>query len=182
MKALLAAAILLLAMPAVAQSPTTEFVRQVLEPTGGWILRPKNWFYSEAHRESVYVWTLSREDARGNRPYTTGVRIAMFVGVNKETGKTARQFISDFVDTKKKAGVTVLKTCKESDQGLFTQMCLETEEGPYRILYSLFWGTKGLDIAVVSTAGTAKELWDIYAPTFNRMSALEIIDMSRFGK
>jgi hypothetical protein len=70
----------------------------------------------------------------------------------------------------------------EVDQGLFTRICLETEEGPYRILYSPFWGSSGMDLAVVSIAGTTKELWETYAPIFDRMSAFELIDMKRFEK
>ena len=50
------------------------------------------------------------------------------------------------------------------------------------MLYSLFWGTSGLDVAVVSTAGTPQALWTTFAPTFDRMSAFELIDMSRFQK
>jgi hypothetical protein len=66
------------------------------------------------------------------------------------------------------------------NQGLFTRTCLETEEGPHHILYSLFWGSNGLDIAVISIAGTAKELWQTYSSTFDRMSSFELIDMKRF--
>jgi hypothetical protein len=63
---------------------------------------------------------------------------------------------------------------------LFTRICLETEEGPYHILYSLYWGTNNLDVAVISIAGTTKELWDTYSPTFDKMGAFDLIDMKRF--
>jgi hypothetical protein len=39
-----------------------------------------------------------------------------------------------------------------------------------------------MDLAVVSIAGTTKELWETYAPIFDRMSAFELIDMKRFEK
>jgi hypothetical protein len=65
---------------------------------------------------------------------------------------------------------------------MFVRMCLETEEGPYRVLYSLFWGAAGLDVAVVSVAGAPKEEWQRYQPVFERMAAFEIIDMKRFPK
>jgi hypothetical protein len=39
-----------------------------------------------------------------------------------------------------------------------------------------------LDVVVISIAGTTKELWPTYAPTFDRMSAFELIDMKRFEK
>jgi hypothetical protein len=179
MKTIVATALFTLAAPAFAESAPTDFVTQVLEPTGGRIARPQGWFYSEAHRGAVYMWTLSREDTSGNRPYTTGVRIQTFVGVKPTTGKTARQFILDFAAAKKKEA-KVVNSCKEQDQGIFTRICLETEEGPHHILYSLFWGSKGMDVAVVTIAGTTRELWPTYAPAFAKMADFELIDMKRF--
>jgi hypothetical protein len=182
MKSLLAVLLLAFAVPAYAEPESAEFVTQVLEPTGGKIARPKDWFYSEAHHGPVYTWTLSREDTSSGRPYTTGVRIQTFVGIKDGTGKTARQFVLEFADAKKKEATSVIMTCAEQDQGLFTRTCLETEEGTYHILYSLFWGSNGLDVAVVSIAGTTKELWATFSPTFRKMSSFELIDMKRFEK
>ena len=57
---------LLVVLSAFAQdgaTPAAEFVTQVLEPTGGKIMRPKDWFYTESQRGPSYVWTLFREDA-----------------------------------------------------------------------------------------------------------------------
>lgn len=179
MTKLFAAILFLLLSSAFAQSPPIEFVTQVLEPTGGKILRPKDWFYAEGHQGAVYTWTLSREDTTGNRPYTTGVRIQTFVAVKEGTGKTAKQFMLDFIAAKKKEA-KVLKECDETNQGLFTRVCLETEEGPYHISYSLFWGSDSMDIAVVSIAGTSKDLWKTYTSTFEKMNAFELIDMKRF--
>ena len=181
MTRLLTAVLFLLSCSAFAQSPPSVFVTQVLEPTGGKIARPKDWFYAERHQGPVYTWTLSREDTTANQPYTTGVRIQTFVGVKEGTGKTAKQFILDFVESKKKEAM-VIKTCEETSQGLFTRVCIETEEGPHHILYSLFWGSNGMDVAVVSIAGTSKNLWKTYASTFDKMSAFELIDMKRFQK
>jgi len=45
----------------------------------------------------------------------------------------------------------------------------------------MFWGNR-IDVVVISIAGTTKELWEIYAPTFDKMSAFELIDMKRFEK
>lgn len=178
---LLTAVLLLISCSAFAQNPPSEFVTQVLEPTGGKIARPKDWFYAEGQQGPVYTWILSREDTTGNRPYTTGVRIQTFVGVKQAAGKTAKDFILDFIGTKKKEA-KVLRTCEETSQGLFTRVCLETEEGPYHILYSLFWGSNGMDVAVVSVAGTSKNLWETYTSTFDKMSTFELIDMKRFQK
>jgi hypothetical protein len=164
-----------------ADAPETEFVSQILEPTGGKIQRPKGWFYAEGHRGPTYTWTISREDTSGGGTYTTGVRIQVFTGVVGGTGKTAEQFVFDFVAAKKDQAERLIGTRDAHDQGLFTRIGLETEEGPHRILYSLFWGNSGLDIAVVSIAGTTKELWPTYAPTFDIMAAFDLIDMSRFN-
>jgi hypothetical protein len=162
-----------------AQTAPSKFVVQTLEPTGGKIERPSEWFYAEDHGGPVYRWTLSREDTAGNRPYTTGVKIQAFTGVKQGTGKTAKAFVLEFAEAKKRES-KVIRSCPEVNQGLFTRTCLETEEGPDRILYSLFWGSNGLDIAVISIAGTTKELWKTYASTFDRMSTFELIDMKRF--
>lgn len=183
MKAFLAALVFVLAGSALAETPPTEFVSQTLEPTGGQISRPKDWFYGERHHGPVYDWIISREDTHsGKEPYTTGVRIQIFVGVKDGTGRSARQFILDFVDKKKKEAAKVIKACEPKEEYLFTRICLETEEGPNHILYSLFWGTNDLDVAVVSIAGTTKDLWETYAPTFAKMSAFELIDLKRFRK
>jgi hypothetical protein len=161
------------------QAPT-EFVTQVLEPTGGKIQRPKNWFYSESSDEVSYTWTLSREDTSKGGPYITGIRIQTLVGVQEGTGKSPRQFVLDYVETKRKEA-KVLKKCERKNQGMFTRLCLETEEGPFHILYSFFWGNK-VDIVVVCIAGTTKESWDTYADTFDKIGHFGLIDMKRFTK
>lgn len=181
MKEILIAVTLAFTAAAFAEVPPTEFVTQILEPTGGEIPRPKDWFYAERHSGPVYDWVISREDTHdGSDPYTTGVRIQLFAKIKEGTGKTAKRFILDFVAAKTKDADKVIEICEEEDQGLFTRVCLETEEGPHHILYSLFWSSDKTDIAVVTIAGTTKELWETYAPAFNEMSAFEIIDMKRF--
>jgi hypothetical protein len=179
MKSLLRA---LFRVPAASRDASpTEFVTQVLEPAGGTISMPKGWFYTEAHRgPGSLLWTLSRENIASGVPYTTGVRIQWLMGVKEGTGKTGKQFVLDFVAAKQR-DVKVIATRDEQDQGLFTRVGLETEEGPHRILYSLFWGNSW-DMVVISVAGTAKELWDTYSPTFDKMAAFELIDPNRFRK
>ena len=83
MKAILTAIVLAFAVSAfAADTPPTEFVTQILEPTGGKIPRPKDWFYHEGHHGPVYDWMLTREDTTGGKkPYTTGVRIQTFTGI-----------------------------------------------------------------------------------------------------
>jgi len=183
MRLLVGAIVLTMAVSAFGEtSSTLDFVIQVLEPTGGKILRPRDWFYREGHRGPTYRWTLSREDSN-NQSYTTGVRIQMFVGVKEGTGKTAREFIADIAGSRKKAATKIISACGEQDQGVFTRICLETEEGLYHILYSLFWGNRNLDIAVVVTSGTTKDLWSTYSSVFKTMMGeFELIDTKRFDK
>ncbi len=160
------------------KSVPDDFELQLLEPLGGKILRPKNWYYTEGHRDPSYNWIISKEDVRKG-PYDTGVRIQTLVGIQKETGQSPKDFVLDFYEQKKNSVQKVYKTCDPQDQGLFTRICLEVDEGAYRILYSLFWGNR-VDLVVVSTAGAKKEDWPTYEPIFNRMAAFELIDMKRF--
>jgi hypothetical protein len=159
-----------------------EFVTQILEPTGGKILRPKDWFYNEFHNGPAYKWIISVENTAGSKPYNTGVTIQTVVDVSKHTGKSAKDFILDFVSDRKKVATKIIGTCEEKDTSLFTRICLETEEGENHISYSLFWGTSGMDIALVSISGTTKELWKTHQKTFNKMREFELIDMKRFEK
>jgi hypothetical protein len=156
----------------------TEFVTQILEPTGGKLLRPKDWFYTESHNESSYTWIISREDASKAR-YTTGIRIQMIVGVKKGTGKTPKKFVLDYIAQKKKEAAKVVSSCGETTQDMFTRVCLETEEGPYHILYSMFWNNK-VDWVIGTTAGTRKDLWSTFDPTFQKIGRFELIDLKRF--
>lgn len=156
-----------------------EFIKQILEPTGGEIDRPKDWFYSEGHRGKTLMWTISAEDNSKGR-YITGVRIQLFFGVKEQTGQTPEEFIRAFVAGKKEK-VEVVEECDATDQGLFKRICLEVVEGDYHILYSLFWG-KEMDMAAVSISGTTKALWSKHAATFDRMSKFKAIDMKHLEK
>jgi hypothetical protein len=164
-------------LAAINRTPS-QFVTQTLEPTGGSITRPKDWFYTEGHRGPVFMWTLSREDSSTGK-YTTGVRIQAFAGVKQGTGKAPKKFVLDFISNRKKEATKIIRSGEAQEQGMFTRVCLETEEGTDRILYSLFWGNDNLDIAIITIAGTKKELWNIYASTFDRMSEFDLIDMQR---
>lgn len=153
---------------------------QVMEPTGGKILRPKGWFYNEGHREKSFMWTISKEDTHGGKDsYDTGVRIQAFASVQANTGQTPKEFVKDFLAQKKKSAKTVHRECSATDQGLFTRQCLEISEGDYRILYSVFWGND-IDIAIVSIAGAKTADWDANSKFFDAMSEFELIDMKRY--
>ncbi len=157
------------------------FVLQVMEPTGGKILRPDGWFYQEGHRENSWMWTISKEDTHGGKDsYDTGVRIQAFAGVREGAGKSPEAFVKEFVAEKRKAADKIHKECDAIDQGLFTRTCIEVTEADYRILYSVFWGDD-IDIAVISIAGAKSTEWGANSKFFDAMSAFELIDMKRFS-
>lgn len=173
--------LLILSSAIVAKTDSIQFVTQILEPTGGKISKPVDWFYQESHGGPVYRWLISKEDPATGKPYQTGMRIQLFANLKKNTNKTAKQFVLDFINSKR-ATENIVSTCNEQDQGLFTRICLETIEGQYHIMYSGFWGTSGMDIAVVTVSGSPIELWKQSSPIFQRMSQFELIDMERFSK
>ena len=58
------------------------------------------------------------------------------------------------------------------NDGVLIIDCLETEEGPFHILYSMFYSDRKSDFAIIVTTGAPIELWDRYAPAFKRMATL----------
>jgi hypothetical protein len=168
-----------LLVPRLGENPPGEFVTQLLEPMGGKILRPKNWFYCEGHHGPSYVWTISKEDISNGRPYITGVRIQLLTNIKEGTGKTSKQFTLDYVPTIKERASKVINAWKEDDQGLFSRIGFEVEEGPWHIIYSFYWGNN-MDISVFHIVGTTKELWNTYVSTFEKMQDFELIDMKPF--
>ncbi len=163
----------------------TEFKNQILEPLGGKIQMPKDWFYNERHGGPSYVWILSKEDL-DNGPYVTGVKIQIIGGIEEGTGQSPEQFMQDFV-SQKKGQVQILSECNAQEQDFFIRTCLQTIEPAkdlgaeinYRIQYSIFWSNE-MDMAVLMIQGTTEELWEKYLPVFNVMQEFEMIDMSRF--
>ena len=178
---ILPAVLLGLAVPSRADDKIPEgFVEQVLEPTGGKLLRPKDWFFRESHRETAFMWTVSKEDTKdGSASYETGVRIQVFPKVLERTTLTAEEQARKFLAEKKKAAAKIHREFPLQEQDLFSRLGLESEEGKYHIMYSIFWSNK-LDMLVVSISGTPSEEWDKYAETFNTMGAITLIDMERF--
>lgn len=177
MKKLFALATLAVMATAFAETPPTRYVTQVLSPAEGRIARPESWFYRESHQPWTQMWAISREeitdDNTADIPFTTGVIIQALIAIEASGGKSAKRVILDYVDAKKKT-VKVIRSCKEKVIGQFTYTCLETEEDSRHVLYSLYWGNNGLDVAIFSTALTTKELWPSYASTFQKMSEFEI--------
>ena len=157
-----------------------NYVTQIMEPTGGSIKRPSDWFYKESHGGPSYTWVLSKEDPFKG-PYVTGVRIQLLAKIREGTGKSPKEFVLDFVKQKKSEVDRVISSHNAKDQGIFSGVCFETEEGEYRIRYSAFWAD-GSDLAVFWIAGTKKDYWSNYSDVFDMMGDFLVIDMKRFEK
>jgi len=168
---------LFLAISLWAEAIPEGFVLQKLEPTGGEVLRPVNWYYTARHNKTSFLWTISKENAAAG-PYETGMRIQTFINVEAGTGRSPKQFVLEFFE-QKKMSTQVIRTIPERNQGLFSRVGLETEEGKYRILYSGFWGNNS-DIVIFTIAGALSSEWSQYQDTFNRMANFKLIDMDRF--
>ncbi len=159
----------------------TEFTVQPLEPTGGKLYCPNDWFLKQSRRGGDFIWTVSREEPAADRPYTTGVRIQVYNSLQKDTGKSPKQHMLDFIAKEKKEASKVLDVCPEEQQGLFTRTCIQVEEGPSRVMYSLYWSANGGDVGMIVSFGTNKDLWDVYAPAFSKIGKFELLDINRFG-
>lgn len=162
------------------------YVLQALEPTGGRIAKPKDWYYSSKGTPNGWLWTFSAEEPSQNG-YETGLRLQLLLGVETSTKKSRFTFAQDFLE-KKRQSAAVIRECPETDQGDFKRQCLEVIENvsrpygmkKYHILYSVFWGNK-LDMVVVSTFGAPEDKWEKVKTVSEVMAAVEVIGSS-FGK
>jgi hypothetical protein len=136
------------------------FTIQVLEPTGGKILKPKDWFYTESHQNNNLTWIISKEDASIGR-YDTGLKIQAIVGIKEKTGISAEDFLGKHLSSKKEGAKQIFHECEPAERGLFKSMCIHVEEEPYRIFYSIFWNNN-MDIGVIMTGGAKLEDWHKY--------------------
>lgn len=165
----------LLSDPSPSNAEKFTYVKQILSPLGGEIQRPKDWHYKECHQGSMLCWTISREDTQATaKPYQVGTRIQVFTGIEKGTGKTAKAFMLGILERQAAAG-KVVRRIPQVDQGLFTRIGMEIIEGPYRVLYSLFWASSGGDFAVSTVSGTPTEEWEKYRPVFDTMSDFQLL-------
>ena len=102
---------LLLASPAHAKPEAVPvppgYLRQALEPTGGEIARPIDWFFRSDETPSGWLWTLSKEDP-SKGPYLTGQRIQLMVGVEASSGLTRAAFARQYLDERRKGARVVV--------------------------------------------------------------------------
>jgi len=155
-------------LPFAAMSTTIEvppgYVRQQLEPTGGEIAKPIDWFFHSQETPTGWIWTLSKEDPRKGG-YSTGQRIQLMVGVEATSGLTRAGFVDRYLADRSR-GRQVMSQCPATDLGEFHGRCVEViEQGEvdgepraFRVMYSLMWG-KDLDMVVGSTFGAPVDSW-----------------------
>lgn len=168
-----------------AEIQPTVFVKQALEPTGGEVEKPKDWFYAERHRATNSLnWIISKEDPIG--AYETGLSIQFMIGVKDGTGLTPQEFIKTNMRQIVKSSV-VIDYCGNSIVGDFTRSCLKVSQTQMRegvpvdyiVLYSFFWDNNK-DLVGITVAGTPTKEWHKYSSVFDRMANIKIIDPSRF--
>ena len=177
--------VLLLSAMAFTAVAEDTFVVQILEPLGGKVEKPADWYYAERHRSKDSLnWVISKEKSEDG--YATGVSIQLMIGIEEKTGKLAERFVDEVVQSQiAKAKKSTL--CEKEEAGFFMRQCLTTEEQQvkgdqvtdYRVLYSFFWNNE-IDMLGITVAGTPIDSWDEYKNTFQRMSEIEIINMDRF--
>jgi hypothetical protein len=163
-----------------------EYVLQVLEPTGGKINRPSDWYFEERHRSLKSLnWVISKENPEVGG-YETGLSIQFMMGAQKEMNLPLSKIMGKTLESTASAGKEISR-CEPENIGFFTRQCLEVEEIQSRdgadvvfyVQYSFFWNEK-MDMAAITVAGAPVKLWDENKEIFNKMSQIELIDVSRF--
>lgn len=183
---------LLIALPVLGaeESPKIPkgYVLQVLEPTGGKILRPTEWHYTENHGRTAYKWIVSKENPK-EAPYETGVMIQTFVRVKDGTGKSPEEFCKAFLKSREDTARKVIRRFPDVENGFFMRAGIEVNETvvhdgikqEHHVVYSVFW-PKESDLAVVMSVGCPETAWDENKERFDIMGRIELIDMKRFMK
>lgn len=171
-------------IPLAAMSAAIEvppgYVRQQLEPTGGEIAKPIDWYFHTQETPSGWIWTLSKEDSRKGG-YLTGQRIQLMVGVEATSGLTRAGFVDRYLSDRSR-GNKVLSRCPPTDLGEFHGRCVEVvetgevdgEPRDFRVMYSLMWG-KDLDMVVSSTFGAPVETWRADARRSQPMTGFRLL-------
>jgi hypothetical protein len=152
---------------------STIFERQRLEVTEGSVEKPRHWFYSHRTDGKSITWTLSKEDSRAGQPYQTGFRIQFIPSAAAVLKMPPERFAENLIE-QKKAAAQVIRHCPRTVEGDQMRRCIETIEGPFRILYSLIWSEK-LDHLVVTTFGTPVSDWETLRPVAERMSTFTLL-------
>jgi len=145
---------------------------QKLDTTQGKIAKPKGWFYSHSADKFSLTWTLAKEDPKAG-PYQTGFRIQFVPDATKAAKVPPDAFVERYIAQKQQT-VDVKRQCPAVKVGQFMRRCLETIEGPHRILYSLFW-SRELDALVVTIFGAPSGEWEQARHIADQMNEFELL-------
>jgi len=163
--------------PGASQSALTVpdgFELQMLDATGGSILKPKSWFYAFSRDAHNLVWTISKED-----PHPDGYRIGLRIQLVPEASKSAKkspQAIAEEIMAAIRKSAKVLNECAPEKAGVFTSACLETKEtiatagkiGEYHVLHKTSWSNE-MDMVSITTFGTPYGEWNRYQDIYCQM-------------
>lgn len=148
------------------------FELQVLDTTQGRIAKPKGWFYSHSADKFSLSWILAKEDPKAGR-YETGFRIQFVPNATDAAKLPLEQYVDRFI-AQRQQSAEVKRLCSAQRVGQFLRRCLETIEGPHRILYSLFWSQE-LDALVVTIFGAPVAEWEQARYIADRMNEFELL-------
>lgn len=161
---------------------TVEFIKQDLNPTGGYVFMPKGWYFVERHRSIKSLnWVVSKENPKNG--YETGQSIQFMLGIKDGTKMSPKEFIQKIIIQIKKTSHVLSEECSESNQGEFERICLRTKEiknrnnfpVEYIVQNSLFWNDD-MDAVAIIVSGSPVADWDKYSKYLDRMNEIVLID------
>lgn len=164
--------------------PPLGFKFQCLDPLGGNLTMPCNWYYEGGMTPTGFLFRASKENLEGGR-YLTGMRIQGIVDVYKNNRVSPFDVVMMNKNNFKKSAKIIIKDCSEENSPPFRKTCLETiQENPYNsnddfhIIYSFFWDEK-LDWVVTSIFGAPESEWKEAKEIYGVMGRFTIIDLSK---
>jgi len=124
------------------------FELQALEPVGGAIARPAGWLVDTQETPGGWSWVIAEQDPRDGKPYLTGLRLQLALGIEDNSGLTRAAFVAGFAGQKKREALEVYQECPVDTVGDFYRRSFEVRERidmggivqEFRVRYSLMWG------------------------------------------
>lgn len=167
-------------------SPPAGYTVAVLEPLGGRALLPSGWRLLTSRDDTTWFWTLIPATARpqGGEPDAM-MSIQVQPRLSASEKMTPSQWVRKAFADKKASSLRVLRECGPSQVGIFVRHCLEVEERSpqgrvYHTVLSVFTADE-TDLLALTIQRSLVDQWAQYAPGFQAMSGVELIDMDRFA-
>jgi len=169
------------------RTPPEGFELQRLESTGGDAYKPLGWFFAERHKSKTELkWVISKEnidqESNSAQNYETGLAIYFWTAVERDTGRTPREFANVFIRQISRGGQLLGSTCNFKGSSTSSSMCFNTRERvlgkEFRVRHIIHWWPN-YDMVAHTIAGTTPESWDLYSDTFETMSNIRFLGQSR---